>query len=713
MTTQTAKRGFGTFSGVFRPTVLTILGAMLYLREGFVVGQLGLVGFLLLLCAIYVVTATTAISLSSVTTNVRIGEGGVFSLISQSMGLEAGGAIGLPLYLAVSLGAAMYSYAFSEGWRAIFPTHPAWLVASGCLLAAMGVAWVSASLAWRVQGVVLFGTLLALGSALFGLRDVPAVEMQLTLWETPTVSWVELFALFFPAATGITVGAAMSGSLDNPKRSIPRGTLGAVVVSFLIYAGFGFWYAAVGTTEELRGNYTIMVEKAAWGPGILVGLMASTFTATVSSVVAGPRILHALARFNLLPGSKHITAGSDNGEPRRALLVTGVISGLALGSGSLDAIAPLLTVFFLITYASINMVLLVEQSLGLPSWRPTFQVPRFVPAVGSIACLLAILAVSPVVGVVALALIAGVYGWLVRRRLETPYETVRSGLFVNFAGWAAKRVTGLASSVRSWKPDLMVPVGATTELMGSYRLLTGLAWPKGSIKIVGLGERSSPLLAGLESVRDDFDTDGIYATCSYVPVLEYATGASVSLAVMEGAFFPPNVVFVHSEGKTAEELQPVLDAARQASVGMVIYVPHPEAALGRQRTVNLFVRDQSPDWRLSLQMASLDLTTLLALQLHQNWKARLRFICAVGDENVDAATAFLHEFAEEARVPGETDFQVVAGSFFEVLDACDAADINIIGMPLTLDLEFMRNVTQRVRGSCLFVLASGKESALA
>ena len=687
---------------------------MLYLREGYVVGQLGLVGFLLLLCAIYVVTTTTAVSLSSVTTNVRIGEGGVFSLISQSMGLEAGGAIGLPLYLAVSLGAAMYSYAFSEGWRAIFPSHPAWLVAAGCLVTAMGVAWVSAGLAGKVQGVVLFGTLLAIGSALFGLRAVDFATVQPTLWATPTVSGVELFALFFPAATGITVGAAMSGSLANPKRSIPRGTMAAVAVSFIVYAGFGFWYAAVGTTEELRGNYTIMVDKAGWVPAILIGLMASTFTATVSSVVAAPRILHALARFNVLPGSKHITAGSENGEPRRALLVTGLISGAALASGSLDAIAPLLTVFFLITYASINLVLLVEQSLGLPSWRPTFRVPRFVPLLGSVACLLAILAVSPVVGIVALIMVAGVYGWLVRRKLETPYETVRSGLFVNFAGWAAKRVTALAASVRSWKPDLMVPVEGTTELIGCYRLLTGLAWPKGSIKIVALGERSTPSLAGLEGVREDFDTDGIYATCSYVPTSGYAMGASVSLSVMEGAFFPPNVVFVNSEGKTDEELQPVLAAARQARVGMVIYVPHPEAALGRQRTVNLFVRDQSPDWRLSLQMASLDLTTLLALQLHQNWKARLRFLCAVDDaENVDAARRFLQEFAEEARVPGETDYHVDAGSFRDVLAACEPADINIIGMPPKVDLAFMRDLTLRVRGSCLFVLASGKESALA
>ena len=187
----------------------------------------------------------------------------------------------------------------------------------------------------------------------------------------------------------------------------------------------------------------------------------------------------------------------------------------------------------------------------------------------------------------------------------------------------------------------------------------------------------------------------------------------MSLAVMEGAFFPPNIVFVHADGKTDESLQEVMDAARHADAGMVIYVPHPEAALGRQRTVNLFVRDQSPDWRLSLHMASLDLTTLLALQLHENWNACLSLLCAVDEGDVTNAREFLQEFAEEARIPGQTVPQVIVGSLGDALTQCDAADINILGMPPNVDLEWMREVTITARGSCLFVLASGRESALA
>jgi hypothetical protein len=182
---------------------------------------------------------------------------------------------------------------------------------------------------------------------------------------------------------------------------------------------------------------------------------------------------------------------------------------------------------------------------------------------------------------------------------------------------------------------------------------------------------------------------------------------------LEGAFFPPNIVFVHGDGKSNESLQRVMEAARHANAGMVIYLPHPEAALGRQRTVNLFIRDQSPDWRLSLHMASLDLTTLLALQLHENWTARLSLLCAVDDKDVSNARNFLKEFADEARIPGETDHQVMVGSLQDALVECEPADINILGMPPEVDLDWMREVTLAVRGSCLFVLASGQESALA
>lgn len=120
---ETESKKFGTFLGVYRPTLLTIIGVMLYLREGWLVGNAGLVGAILVILTAFFITGTTALSISSITSNIRVGSGGVFSLISQSLGLEMGGAIGIPLYLAQGLSAALYMHGFVEGWLFLMPEH--------------------------------------------------------------------------------------------------------------------------------------------------------------------------------------------------------------------------------------------------------------------------------------------------------------------------------------------------------------------------------------------------------------------------------------------------------------------------------------------------------------------------------------------------------------------------------------------------------------
>lgn len=114
---------FGTFGGVFTPTLLTILGVIMYLRQGWVVGNAGLLGAWLIILLSFTITGFTGLSLSSVATNIRIGAGGAFSVISQSLGLEVGGSIGVPLYVSQALAVVMYIFGFRAGWLWIFPEH--------------------------------------------------------------------------------------------------------------------------------------------------------------------------------------------------------------------------------------------------------------------------------------------------------------------------------------------------------------------------------------------------------------------------------------------------------------------------------------------------------------------------------------------------------------------------------------------------------------
>ncbi len=218
---------FGTFGGVFTPTLLTILGVIMYLRLGWVVGNAGLLGAWIIIIISFLITLTTALSMSSITTNIRIGAGGAYAIISQSLGLEVGGSLGIPLYISQGLAVTMYIFGFREGWLSIFPHHPAFIVDLIVFPVIYGIAYKSADLAIRIQYLIMaiiFASLIVIVmAAYYGSMQFSTVD---TLkWGTfqgsvennfsGTDFWI-VFAVFFPAATGIMAGANMSGELKNP-----------------------------------------------------------------------------------------------------------------------------------------------------------------------------------------------------------------------------------------------------------------------------------------------------------------------------------------------------------------------------------------------------------------------------------------------------------------------------------------------------------------
>ena len=256
------RAGFGTFKGVFTPTLLTILGVIMYLREGSVVGNAGLAGAWLIISLAFIITTATALSMASITTNIRIGAGGAYSIISQSLGIEIGGAIGIPLYLSQALVIPLYIFGFRSGWLSIFPDHPAILVDILTFALLFTIAFISADFAFRVQYLILAviaGSLLSVFGAIF----TGAVEYSPQWFGDypgfPEESfagadfWI-IFAIFFPAATGIMAGANMSGELARPRRSIPYGTLLAIGMAFLIYMALAWWLAVVASRKSWQAT---------------------------------------------------------------------------------------------------------------------------------------------------------------------------------------------------------------------------------------------------------------------------------------------------------------------------------------------------------------------------------------------------------------------------------------------------------------------------
>jgi len=306
-TDEPGEKTFGTWDGVFLPTVLTILGAVMYLRTGWVVGNAGLVGGILIILLANVITLSTGLSIASVATNIRVGAGGAFSIIAQSLGLEVSGSVTVPFYLAQSISVAFYIFAFSEGWLRIFPTHPEWLVVFASFSLVFLIAYVSVKLAAQVRYPILFIVIFSIISIFLGTFRVfgaPGITQTPVLWGSfPAGNFWNVFAVFFPAVTGVLVGVNMSGTLKNPRKSIPQGIIGAVLVTLVIYLLLAVWVSLVATPDELVHNLTIIVDRSAFGWAILAGILAATFSAALNSLVGAPRVLQAIAEHDILPGS--------------------------------------------------------------------------------------------------------------------------------------------------------------------------------------------------------------------------------------------------------------------------------------------------------------------------------------------------------------------------------------------------------------------------
>ena len=719
---------FGTFGGVFTPTLLTILGVIMFLRAGWVIGNAGILGGTIIMLLAFGITACTALAMSSITTNIRIGAGGAYAIISQSLGLEVGGSVGIPRYLSQALAVTMYIFGFREGWLYIFPGHSALLVDTIVFLSLYSIAYVSADLAIRVQYVIMaiiVGSLISIG---LGAWD-GSMQYALTdnLWGTyagapendfsGTSFWI-VFAVFFPATTGIMAGANMSGDLEKPRRSIPTGTMAAIAVSLVIYLVLAYWLARSATPEELTSNYYVMMEKAYWGPAVLAGLLGATFSSALASMVGAGRILQAMGAHRVVPVSDWLAARTDAGEPRHAMMVTGGIILASLLVRDLNAIAPLITMFFLITYAMINGAVAIEQSLDLVSFRPHLRVHRAIPLLGLAGSLLAMFIINATVSLVAVAVTLFFYGVLLRRQLDAPFEDVRSGLFVALAEWAAKKVSELPTmQERAWRPNLLIPVEDASDLRGEFLTIQDITHPQGSVKIFGLNrhDQHDALAREIDELTHAFREREVFASSTVIDTEGFSDGIVAGMQALRGAFFRPNIVFLKmpETPKREDEYRAIIREADAEQVGTLIYAPHPKAAFGQRQRINVWIRDRSPDWSISMDIGNLDLSILTAYTIAKNWDAELRLITVVDDpEGQPTAQDFLEKLIDLGRLPNATAI-AETGTFDAYLDRAPRADLNIFGLLPDIDFAFPRRMIHETRSTCMFVRDSGLENALA
>jgi amino acid transporter len=717
---------FGAFAGVYTPTILTILGVIMYLRHGQVVGNAGLLGAIVIVLLAHIITITTGLSVSSMATNTRVGAGGAFAIISQSLGVEVGGSIGVPLFLAQAVSVAMYVVGFAEAWQIIFAGHSFALVSILTFALVCAIAFISIRFAARIQFIILGIVAFSLLSIFLGSFPIAAhtgLIEEPQIWGTfPRWDFWRAFTIFFPAVTGIMTGISLSGTLREPRKSLPTGTMGAVATGLVVYVLLAYWLSRAATPQDLADpNNRVLVERALFGWAVLAGMLAATFSSALGTLIAAPQVMQALAAHRVMPLGHVFARETPSGEPRQAMMATVVVSFLALVfsivGGGLDAIAPVITMFFLLTYSMLNVVVLVEQRLDMVSFRPTFSIPPVIPFVGAVFCIFVMFLVSPTFGLVAIGLVVALYAYLARRELVATSSDVRSGLFMAVAEWAATRIGSVPEAPeRRWKPSVLVPVDTTGVLAGSYRFLCAMTAPQGRVHILGL---SSPdddeALKDLDILVEAFANDGIYARRTILEAGDYVEGVRTATQVLGSTFFRPNILFLRlHRDSDLQELQRLVDRTAAYRMGIVLLARHPVIELGRERLLNVWVSPQGPEWEPDLHLSNMDLALLLAYKLRRNWDGQINLCMAVPDAETRAkAEAFLDELVTLARLPAETRVMVWEAPLEEALRRAPRADLSSFGLPREPDLAFSQRIVELVDGSCIFVRDSGDESVLA
>ena len=510
--------GFGAFQGVFTPSILTIIGVVMYLRFGWVLGSVGLVPTLVIVALSSAITFLTGLSISALATNMKMGGGGAYYMISRSFGVEVGAAVGLPLYISQAISIAFYVVGFTEAFVHAVPVAAGWdpRIVSLVTLGGMALmATLSASVALKSQYVVMAAIAFSLVSFFCG-SPLQAPDAAAAAAPVEPPGFWHVLAVFFPAVTGILSGVGMSGDLKDPAKSIPRGTIAAVLTGYAVYMAVPVvLHLFVADRATLLGDPLVM-QKCARIPWLIVaGVWAASLSSALGGLLAAPRTLQSLARDRVVPRFLGKGYGESN-DPRRASALTFLIAAAGVWLGDINALAPVLTIFNLTAYALLNLSSGLEEMLGSPAWRPAFRVHAGLSFLGFAGCSGMMFMISPGATIVAAGCVLGIWWLMTKRELSARWGDMRTGLLVFLAhvamrGLARRR----AVDPHGWRPNLLVFSGAPgkrprlVELAAALAGRQGLATYAAVVGGEGLsGERTASLAESMHQYLAKRGIDG-------------------------------------------------------------------------------------------------------------------------------------------------------------------------------------------------------------
>ncbi|MEE4255229.1 MAG: amino acid permease [Desulfuromusa sp.] len=696
---QNITNKLGTFSGVFTPSILTILGIILFMRLGYVVGAAGLRQALLILLIANTISVLTSLSLSAIATNLTVRGGGDYYLISRTLGFEFGGALGLVLFMAQSVSIGFYCIGFGEVVAGLFGASEivAQIIALCAIAALFFLAWKGADWATRFQYAVMGILCLALFSFFIGgvlHWDAALLENNWTPVAEGPGFWV-LFAVFFPAVTGFTQGVSMSGDLQDPGKSLPLGTFLAVGVSILVYFAAAIFFAGNLPQDVLSGDFQAMNRVAIVPFLIVAGVFAATLSSAMASFLGAPRILQSLAADKVFPVLNFFAKGvGPANNPQRAILLATSIAVLTVGLGNLNLIASVVAMFFLISYGLLNYATYFEARAASPSFRPRFKwFHQRASLAGALICLIAMLAIDWKSGALAVAVLYILYQYLKRTSSTSRWADSQRSYHLQQVREHLLQISHDLEHPRDWRPQVLT---FSDDRERRKRLLKFSSWMVGKSGLItavrileGKGAQQTRLKSEAEKeLYQDIADSGVQAFPLVINAPSFEIGNQLLLQSFGIGPLRANTILLNHHGVYTQRFFSDHFKRFGQNLRTSLRLGYNLVVLDALEEEWLKLDEQDPNkrridiWYQSGNTGSLMLLLGYLMTRSVFWDhARLRVLVAEQNENPETTKENLIQELERVRITAEA-VVVKDCSRATIIDA--SADASLVFLPLAL-----------------------------
>ncbi len=651
---------FGTIKGVLIPNITMMFGVILFLRLGVLTAHSGSFQMLAAIALSLVIMTCTSFSIGSLATNMHVGNGGVYYIISRTLGIEIGGAVGLGIYFAQLISITLTVSGFSLSICEIFPEYSLKSVEFLTLTALALISGVSASWALKLQGAILALLLAAIGSILMGssanldTTHVSATPFyaggSLTFWQT--------FAMFYPAMTGIEAGMALSGSLKNPGKSLYRGNLYSLIFVALCYSGLTLFSALRIPHAILLSDPFSYVDFSISPKLVYLGIWGATLSSAMGCLLGAPRMLHSMAEDGIVFGQLRKVYGRME-EPRIALFVTYALVAFILYFTTIDQIIPMLAMICLVTYGLLNLVTACAELMNSPSWRPRMRTHWKTSLAGFLLIIVAMFMTAPGWAFATLVILASIQVLLQFRDLETGFQDLRESLIFFVSRLALYRLGQPSEHALTWHPQFLVFIVAPTQQEKLILLSQSLTRRSGILSFAIIVPEEWQTQERLQSLREWFksymDKKKIACLSEIYPAPNTSEGYTQLIkAYGIGAIQPNTVVLEISEDKIDLDLIDIIETCCCMQKNLVLVRSKDSVSKGvftRKRTSR---KKKIDVWWDPDETSNFDLTMSLVTTLTDGLVfggANITIKAIVNDENAQAPVhEYLRAYQERSRI---------------------------------------------------------------